>query len=224
MKSSSALHCTGIMLSLVASGVAAIAPSKSDTSVHTRRSRDQTDLWPSFDKARARSGDRGTCHTPLPMATATRMFTPRIRLAFGHLCGYWGGGRAGGGGGGGGGGGVNGWHLTSSSQTHHALAPWHFLYFFPDPQGQGSLRPPQFCPTSPASALQHARGRLILLILLDVLRRSIHRATAGKCCGSLDARSGSDSGVRPSAAGALAPRSRGCGATLRRAAARPAGT
>jgi hypothetical protein len=25
-------------------------------------------------------------------------------------------------------------------------APWHFLYFFPDPQGQGSLRP-TFAPT-----------------------------------------------------------------------------
>src|SRR5271163_3549585 len=23
----------------------------------------------------------------------------------------------------------------------HALAPWHFLYFLPEPQGQGSLRP-----------------------------------------------------------------------------------
>src|SRR5882762_10233609 len=23
----------------------------------------------------------------------------------------------------------------------HAAAPWHFLYFFPLPQGQGSLRP-----------------------------------------------------------------------------------
>jgi hypothetical protein len=22
-----------------------------------------------------------------------------------------------------------------------ASTPWHFLYFFPDPQGQGSLRP-----------------------------------------------------------------------------------
>jgi hypothetical protein len=23
----------------------------------------------------------------------------------------------------------------------YVFAPWHFLYFFPDPQGQGSLRP-----------------------------------------------------------------------------------
>src|ERR1043165_3754967 len=23
----------------------------------------------------------------------------------------------------------------------HAAVPWHFLYFFPEPQGQGSLRP-----------------------------------------------------------------------------------
>src|SRR5215471_17829267 len=25
-------------------------------------------------------------------------------------------------------------------------APWHFLYFLPDPQGQGSLRPTLACP------------------------------------------------------------------------------
>src|SRR5262249_60512069 len=24
---------------------------------------------------------------------------------------------------------------------YHTFAPWHFLYFFPEPQGQGSLRP-----------------------------------------------------------------------------------
>ena len=24
---------------------------------------------------------------------------------------------------------------------HHALAPWHFLYFFPEPHGHGSFRP-----------------------------------------------------------------------------------
>src|SRR2546427_10347159 len=28
-----------------------------------------------------------------------------------------------------------------TSHAHHAAAPWHFLYFFPLPQGQGSFRP-----------------------------------------------------------------------------------
>src|SRR5947207_2388626 len=25
--------------------------------------------------------------------------------------------------------------------SHHTAAPWHFLYFFPEPHGHGSLRP-----------------------------------------------------------------------------------
>src|SRR5579871_770806 len=35
------------------------------------------------------------------------------------------------------------WHgsVVLSNSNHHALAPWHFLYFLPLPQGQGSLRP-----------------------------------------------------------------------------------
>lgn len=41
-------------------------------------------------------------------------------------------------------------------------APWHFLYFFPDPQGQGSFRPTFSCPrttcctccASPAPAMR----------------------------------------------------------------------
>src|ERR1700747_19897 len=29
----------------------------------------------------------------------------------------------------------------SHGERHQSVAPWHFLNFFPDPQGQGSLRP-----------------------------------------------------------------------------------
>src|SRR5262249_7806715 len=28
-----------------------------------------------------------------------------------------------------------------AQEKTHALTPWHFLYFLPEPQGQGSLRP-----------------------------------------------------------------------------------
>src|SRR5215831_6957773 len=28
-----------------------------------------------------------------------------------------------------------------ATPSFHYYAPWHFLYFFPDPHGQGSLRP-----------------------------------------------------------------------------------
>src|SRR5438105_2078169 len=31
--------------------------------------------------------------------------------------------------------------LLQPFKIHHAAAPWHFLYFLPDPQGHGSLRP-----------------------------------------------------------------------------------
>src|SRR5438094_8124802 len=34
--------------------------------------------------------------------------------------------------------------LRSEKQAHtlrYTAAPWHFLYFFPEPHGQGSLRP-----------------------------------------------------------------------------------
>ena len=31
--------------------------------------------------------------------------------------------------------------VSNSSKNHSAASPWHFLYFLPDPQGHGSLRP-----------------------------------------------------------------------------------
>ena len=31
--------------------------------------------------------------------------------------------------------------VTYSGKCHYTFAPWHFLYFLPDPQGQGLLRP-----------------------------------------------------------------------------------
>src|ERR1700721_4453767 len=49
-------------------------------------------------------------------------------------------------------------------------APWHFLYFFPDPQGQGSFPPPFPCPRttcctgceSPAPAIRACSSSLRL--------------------------------------------------------------
>lgn len=35
-------------------------------------------------------------------------------------------------------------NTSHSSSEHSPHAPWHFLYFFPLPQGQGSLRPTLF--------------------------------------------------------------------------------
>src|SRR5437867_6456138 len=31
--------------------------------------------------------------------------------------------------------------LTETDNLRYTVAPWHFLYFFPEPHGHGSLRP-----------------------------------------------------------------------------------
>lgn len=47
-------------------------------------------------------------------------------------------------------------HILDRLQSN---APWHFLYFFPLPQGHGSLRP-TFCPTTTGWALPGGGGAL----------------------------------------------------------------
>src|SRR5438128_11227886 len=71
-------------------------------------------------------------------------------------------------------------------EINHALAPWHFLYFFPEPQGQGSLRP-TFAPartglgaSACAGPVWYCRSRCCRCCL-----RSISRANPGRCGGSL---------------------------------------
>ena len=55
------------------------------------------------------------------------------------------------------------------SSDGHALAPWHFLYFLPEPQGQGSLRP-TFAPARTGFGGFGLRGAgLILQIFLLAL-------------------------------------------------------
>src|SRR6266852_5376719 len=120
-------------------------------------------LWPSFERASARLTATVVLPTPpLPLATATRFFTPGIawRSGIGWGAGgmlqflllscpaartkdSW----------------LRRWGAACCAPTkksrflaslgmtalafvvNHTLAPWHFLYFLPEPHGQGSLRP-----------------------------------------------------------------------------------
>src|SRR5450759_772478 len=68
-------------------------------------------------------------------------------------------------------------------------APWHFLYFFPLPQGQGSLRP-VFCPVttgvappdpSPPTNCNCSISRSFLRWMLRV-KSSIVDLAASRCC------------------------------------------
>src|SRR5216684_3246172 len=108
-------------------------------------------LWPSFTRASARLTATVVLPTPpLPLAMATRFLTPGMGWRAGVCCGT-------------GTGGI--WipilqlaemgrsmlrpydenrrsnRTARNGRPTHALAPWHFLYFLPEPQGQGSLRP-----------------------------------------------------------------------------------
>src|SRR5579863_1209435 len=123
-------------------------------------------LWPSFCSASARLTATVVLPTPpLPEATATRFLTPGMGWRSGIGCGADPGGmfsalsgvrekqiprfarndtkpeqikmhgskdpplqrRTG--------------KIACATKTDYALRPWHFLYFLPEPQGQGSLRP-----------------------------------------------------------------------------------
>src|SRR5712675_2862839 len=76
---------------------------------------------------------------PLPLATATRFFTPGMGWRGGIGCGA------------GAGGirlspylpscGLGAQRCCVPTWKDYVVAPWHFLYFLPEPQGQGSLRP-----------------------------------------------------------------------------------
>ncbi len=67
------------------------------------------------------------------------------------------------------------WVALSAHLAGYFSAPWHFLYFFPEPQGQGSLRP-TFSPVraaraalaSPAPALL-AAAKFALLLAVELL-------------------------------------------------------
>src|SRR5580704_1129336 len=110
-------------------------------------------LWPSFTRARARFTATVVLPTPpLPLAMATRFFTPGIGWRSGCSCGA-------------GPGGIGFLfgrtgilacplfnqprsifvHGFDKGRTDRNVcptqAPWHFLYFLPEPQGHGSLRP-----------------------------------------------------------------------------------
>src|SRR5262249_46505406 len=72
---------------------------------------------------------------PLPLAMATRFLMPGMACGFGCWCGA-------------GPGGILFFLRTGATSCatarkshNHALMPWHFLYFLPEPHGQGSLRP-----------------------------------------------------------------------------------
>ena len=52
---------------------------------------------------------------------------------------------------------------SSGADDRYRPTPWHFLYFFPDPQGQGSFRPTSGTaavarPTGPSELLTPAPG------------------------------------------------------------------
>src|SRR3989338_2409551 len=56
-------------------------------------------------------------------------------------------------------------------------APWHFLFFFPEPQGQGSLRPASFLEEP---ALEEAR----LAETLPIIGPELRISKTGSCLGS----------------------------------------
>src|SRR5260370_398338 len=139
-------------LSAVASGCC-VAPSIIGTFGPYTSASSKPTLLPSFAKASARFTATVVLPTPpLPLATATRFFTPGIGWRSGCCIGA-------------GPGGIcfllvgQAFLPVLSSIDHNRFfadafhkcgtdnnvcpthAPWHFLYFFPEPQGQGSLRP-----------------------------------------------------------------------------------
>src|SRR6266849_7336959 len=168
---------TGMMcLSMVASGSCVVPSMMGTLGPYTSASRRPT-LWPSFTRASARLTATVVLPTPpLPLAMATRFFTPGMGWRSGICCGA--------------AGGIWAFSLvgqascpssTVKSTTRatnellrlygscqdaaerpqgcvdsalrysldgnflygisHAVAPWHFLYFLPEPHGHGSLRP-----------------------------------------------------------------------------------
>src|SRR6266699_5228410 len=141
--------------------------------------------------------DRGFPHAAFAAGDGDEIPHARNRLAFRLLHGCW-----------------TWWHLLPLSWDRHSClssvpsstihfahifgkrsaggnfrrtqAPWHLLYFFPEPQGQGSLRP-TFAPTltgfgasACAGPVWYCRSRCWRCCL-----RSISRANPGRCGGSL---------------------------------------
>src|SRR5229473_1027760 len=183
-------------LSAVASGCC-VAPSIIGTFGPYTSASSKPTLLPSFAKASARFTATVVLPTPpLPLATATRFFTPGIGWRSGCCIGA-------------GPGGIcfllvgqaflpvlasinrNRFSLTASAKATDenvcpTQAPWHFLYFFPDPQGQGSLRP-TFAPARTGFGASACAGPVWYCksFCWRCWRRSISRATEGNCCGSL---------------------------------------